>query len=53
MDGQVDAHQDALNLLQRYAQDGDVASIKSFAATTAPVVQGHLDQAKVLRDALM
>jgi putative membrane protein len=52
MSGQVDAHQDALNLLQRFAQDGDVPAIKAFAAATAPVVQSHLDQAKALRDAL-
>jgi putative membrane protein len=52
MDGQVDAHQDALNLLQRYAEDGDVAQIKAFAAATAPVVQTHYDHAKTLRDAL-
>jgi putative membrane protein len=52
MDGQVDAHQAALNLLQRYAQDGDVAQIKAFAAATAPVVQKHYDRAKAIRDAL-
>jgi putative membrane protein len=52
MEGQVDAHQDALNLLQRYAQDGDVDALKTFAASVAPVVQQHLDRAKSLRDAL-
>lgn len=52
MDGQVDAHQTALNLLQRYAQDGDVAQIKTFAAETAPTVQRHYDRAKAIRDAL-
>jgi putative membrane protein len=52
MDGQVDAHQSALNLLQRYAEDGDVAAIKAFAAATAPKVQKHLDLAKTLRDGL-
>lgn len=52
MDGQVDAHQDALNLLQRYAEDGDVEQLKSFAAATAPVVQQHLDKAKAIRDGL-
>jgi putative membrane protein len=50
MDNQVDAHQAALDLLQRYAQDGDVAQIKAFAATTAPVVQKHLDMARATRD---
>ena len=52
MSGQVDAHQDTLNLMQRYAQDGDVAQIKAFATATGPVVQTHLDRAKVIRDAL-
>ena len=35
MDNQVDAHQAALDVLQRYAQDGDVPAIKAFAAATA------------------
>jgi putative membrane protein len=52
LDDQIDAHQNALNLLQRYAEDGDVEAIKTFATTTAPVVQQHLDNAKALRDAM-
>ena len=52
MDNQVDAHQAALDVLQRYAQDGDVAQIKAFAAATAPAVQQHHDHAKAIRDAL-
>jgi putative membrane protein len=48
--GQVDAHQQALDLLQRYAQDGDTPAIKAYAAATAPVVQTHLDHAKSLAD---
>ena len=52
MDNQVDAHQAALDLLQRYAQDGDVVQIKVFAAETAPTVQKHLDAARTLRDAV-
>lgn len=52
MESQVDAHQAALNVLQRYAQDGDVAQIKTFAAATAPKVQQHYDRAKAIRDAL-
>jgi putative membrane protein len=52
MDTQVDAHQAALDLLQRYAQDGDVPAIKTWAAATAPIVQHHLDMAKTTRDAL-
>ena len=30
MDNQVDAHQSALNLMQRYAEDGDVPAIKAL-----------------------
>ena len=52
MDNQVDAHQNTLNVLQRYAQDGDVPALKTFAANTAPKVQEHYDKAKTLRDAL-
>jgi putative membrane protein len=52
MDNQVDAHQAALDLLQRYAEDGDVAQIKAFAAATAPAVQKHLDEARRIRDAV-
>lgn len=49
-DSQVDAHQAALNLLQRYAQDGDTAAIKAFAAATAPAVQEHLNMAEGLKN---
>ena len=52
MDSQVDAHQAALDVLQRYAQDGDVPVIKAFAAATAPTVQQHLEKARVVRDAV-
>ena len=45
----VDAHQSALNLLQRYAQDGDTPALKTFAADTAPKVQKHLEMAKGLK----
>jgi putative membrane protein len=48
-DSQVDAHQAMLNLLQRYAQDGDTPAIKTFAAATAPTVQEHLNMAEGLK----
>lgn len=48
-DDQVDAHQAALNLMQRYAQDGDTPAIKAFAAATAPAVQEHLNHAEGLK----
>ena len=52
LDEQVDAHQAALDLMQRYANDGDNAALKAFAAATAPIIQGHYDHAKTLRDAI-
>jgi len=48
-DDQVDVHQATLNLMQRYAQDGDTAAIKAFAAATAPAVQKHLNEAEGLK----
>lgn len=52
LDGQVDAHQAALDLMSRYARDGDNAEIKAAAAATVPIVQQHLDRARALRDSL-
>ena len=40
MQSHVEAHQGALNLMQRFAQDGDVAQIKRFTADTAPRFRG-------------
>jgi putative membrane protein len=51
-DDQVDVHQATLNLLQRYAQDGDVAALKTFAADTAPKVQEHLNKAEGLKNGM-
>jgi len=52
MNGQVDAHQAALNLMSRYAQDGDSPQIKAAAAAMLPTIQSHLDRARTLRDSL-
>jgi putative membrane protein len=49
VDGQIDAHHATLNLMQRYAQDGDVPAIKAFAAKLAPAVQEHLNMAEGLK----
>jgi putative membrane protein len=43
---QVDAHKEALILMQGYAKSGDNAPVKDFAAKTAPVVQMHLNMAE-------
>lgn len=53
LDGQVTAHQAALDLMQGYADGGDVPAIKTFATATAPVVKGHLDMAKAMADKMM
>jgi putative membrane protein len=45
---QVAAHQEALNLLESQAGSGTVASLKAFAAEAAPIVEGHLEQARAL-----
>ena len=52
MNAQVDGHQSALNLMTRYAQDGEVPALKAAAGKTAPIVQDHLTKATALRDAL-
>lgn len=52
VDDQVAAHQDALNLMRRYAEDGDSQPLKDFASATGAVVQTHYDQAKALQDAM-
>jgi putative membrane protein len=48
MRSQLDAHQTALAVLQRYAQDGDVPSLKAFAGQALGVVQHHLQEARQL-----
>lgn len=48
IDGQVDAHQDALALMQTYASNGEVGPLRDAAGQIAPVVSHHLDQAKAL-----
>lgn len=46
---QVSAHQDALGLMQGYAQSGPPGPVHDAAAKTAPLVQHHLDMAKGLQ----
>ncbi|HYE45858.1 MAG TPA: DUF4142 domain-containing protein [Caulobacter sp.] len=52
MDAQLEGHQSALDLMTRYAADGDVPALKTAAGKTAPVVQDHLDRARALRESL-
>ena len=45
---QVSAHEDAISLFKRYSDKGENAGLKSWAATTLPALQHHLDMAKGL-----
>jgi len=46
---QVHAHEDALQLMQHYANFGAPGPIKEAAAKTAPLVQHHLEMARQIR----
>lgn len=45
---QVDAHQTAVDLFQRYADGGENPELKAWAAKTLPVLQHHLEMAQKL-----
>jgi putative membrane protein len=45
---QIMSHQEALQLQTGYAQGGDVPALRQVAASTAPIVQQHLQQAQAL-----
>ena len=49
VDGQISAHEDALSLMEGYADKGDTTSLKTAAGEIAPKVQDHLDMAKALK----
>lgn len=44
LDAQTKAHERAVALFQSYADDGDNARLKQFAAELLPVLKKHLDQ---------
>jgi putative membrane protein len=46
---QVDAHEDAVSLFERYAEGGDNADLKAWASKTLPHLKHHLEMAKALR----
>jgi putative membrane protein len=48
LDQQSRAHGESLDLHRTYADAGDNAPLKAFAAKTAPIVQQHIDMAKKL-----
>lgn len=49
---QIDAHKEALSLMQNYAKNGDNAAVKNFASDTAPAVQDHLNMAEGISKSL-
>lgn len=51
MEAQVAAHEEALKLMQTYAEGGEGAT-KAHAAKTAPVIEMHLEHAKKLEGSL-
>lgn len=46
LQGQVQGHQEALQLMKGYAQSGDNAALKAHAQAGAPIVQDHLQMAQ-------
>jgi putative membrane protein len=48
IDGQVDAHEDALALMKSFAAEGGDAALKKAAGEIAPVIDGHLKMARGL-----
>ncbi|MBO9582452.1 MAG: DUF4142 domain-containing protein [Sphingobium sp.] len=46
IDDQIEAHEDALALMRKYAGDGTDVSLKAAAKDIVPVVQAHLDRAR-------
>jgi putative membrane protein len=48
MKTQVEAHEDALQVLQHYAETGQTTSLKAFAGNTVAAVQLHHDHARQL-----
>jgi putative membrane protein len=46
---QAEVHKDAIALMKTYAQVGDVEPLRTVAAKTLPVVQGHLEEVYTLQ----
>ncbi|MBB5751541.1 DUF4142 domain-containing protein [Prosthecomicrobium pneumaticum] len=51
VDQQLEAHQNAVALFSRYAETGDQADLKAFAAKTLPTLQAHLQHVQELDNA--
>lgn len=48
IDDQVDAHEDAVDLFKRYAEEGENADLKAWAAKMLPALQHHYQMAQDL-----
>lgn len=48
VNAQLAAHQEAIQLMTTFAQNGDSAALKAHAAKTAPIIQMHLEHAQKL-----
>ena len=46
---QVQAHEQAVDLFSSYAEQDDREPLREFAATTLPVLEEHLEQARELQ----
>jgi putative membrane protein len=46
---QIDAHEDAVNLFERYSKGGDDPALKDWAGKTLPALQHHLEMARNLK----
>jgi len=52
VDAMVDGHEKTWDLMDKESKDGKDAALKAFATQTAPVVKGHLDMIKKIKDGL-
>jgi putative membrane protein len=48
IDAQVEAHEDAVDLFKRYADEGENAELKAWAAKTLPALEHHYKMAQDL-----
>ena len=49
VDQQAAAHQEAANLFENYAKNGDNTGLKNFASTVLPTIQTHLTMAQQMQ----
>lgn len=48
IDDQVEAHENAVDLFKRYAEEGEIPNLKSWAAKTLPALEHHYKMAQDL-----